>query len=217
MTQQPPGGWQPPQGQPEPQYGSSPQPPLAAAKKKPWYTRWWVIAIVALVAIGIIVNLVGGDEETAAPAPTAAVTPVDDVTTAPAETEAGTPDEAVEPTPEATAEEVDADMGGDDDVSSEFRAALTSAENYLSFMSFCEAGLFDQLTSEYGDGFPEDAAQYAVDNVEVDWDEQALQLAIQYRETMSMSDNAIWDQLTSDYGERCTDEQADYAIANLPD
>ena len=83
-------------------------------------------------------------------------------------------------------------------------------------MPFSEAGLFEQLTSEYGSKFPEHAARYAVENVKVDWNQQALLAAISYRETLAMSNDAIWDQLVSEYGSQFTPEQADYAIANLP-
>lgn len=82
-------------------------------------------------------------------------------------------------------------------------------------MPFSEKGLYDQLTSEYGEQFPEDAAQYAIDNVVVDYNEEALEAAKSYQETMPMSDSGLYDQLTSDYGEQFTAEQAQYAIDNL--
>ncbi|WP_435300308.1 Ltp family lipoprotein [Timonella sp. A28] len=100
-------------------------------------------------------------------------------------------------------------------VPAEYTAALTTAQNYLEFAHFSEKGLYDQLTSEYGEKFPKKAAQYAVDNVEVNWNEQALKAAKSYRETASMSDAGIHDQLTSEYGEQFTKKQADYAIKNL--
>ena len=107
--------------------------------------------------------------------------------------------------------------GTDTDVPAEWRSALREAENYLEFMPFSKAGLLDQLTSEYGGQYPEDAAQYAVDNVVVDWNEEALEAALAYREMMGMSNAGLHDQLTSEYGDQFTDEEADYAIANLPD
>lgn len=76
-------------------------------------------------------------------------------------------------------------------------------------------GIYDQLTSEYGDKFSEEAAQYAVDNVEADWKQNALKKAETYQETMAMSPEAIRDQLTSEYGEKFTQEEADYAVENL--
>ena len=80
-----------------------------------------------------------------------------------------------------------------------------------------KAGLYDQLTSEYGEQFTPEAAQYAVDNVQADWNANALAKAKTYREMAAMSPAAIRDQLTSEYGERFTAEEADYAIAHLDD
>lgn len=47
----------------------------------------------------------------------------------------------------------------------EYEQALQTGRNYLDIMSFSKQGLYDQLTSEYGDKFPPDAAQYAVDRL----------------------------------------------------
>lgn len=82
-------------------------------------------------------------------------------------------------------------------------------------MHMSKAGIYDQLTSEYGENFPSEAAQYAVDNIVFDWKEAALKKAEIYAETMSMSDSAIYDQLISEYGEKFTKEEAQYAIDNL--
>jgi len=40
--------------------------------------------------------------------------------------------------------------------------AVESAESYLEFTSFSRQGLFDQLTSEYGEGFTPDQANHAL-------------------------------------------------------
>ncbi|MCQ9299542.1 Ltp family lipoprotein [Staphylococcus hyicus] len=32
-----------------------------------------------------------------------------------------------------------------------------------------KAGIYDQLTSEYGEQFPDEAAQYAIDNLDADY------------------------------------------------
>lgn len=53
-------------------------------------------------------------------------------------------------------------------------------------MHMSKQGIYDQLTSDAGEKFPEDAAQYA-----------------------------IYDQLTSSYGEKFTQEEAQYAIDHL--
>lgn len=37
-----------------------------------------------------------------------------------------------------------------------------------------KAGIYEQLTSEYGEKFSAEAAQYAIDNMEADWNANAL-------------------------------------------
>lgn len=113
----------------------------------------------------------------------------------------------------AAASPVAASESAEPEVSAEFRAALTAAENYVEFSPLSKEGLFRQLTSEF-DKHSEEAAQYAVDTVEADWNEQALKAAEAYLE-MGMSPEAIRDQLTSD-ADKFTAEEADYAVANLP-
>lgn len=97
----------------------------------------------------------------------------------------------------------------------EHKSALKKAELYAETMHMSKAGVYEQLTSEYGEGFPPEAAQYAIDNIVFDWKEAALKKAQVYAETMSMSDSAIYEQLTSEYGEKFTKEEAQYAVDNL--
>ena len=73
----------------------------------------------------------------------------------------------------------------------------------------------DQLTSEYGEQFTQEEAQYAMDYLEADWNQNALESAKVYQDTMNMSPAAIYDQLVSDYGGKFTPEQAQYAIGHL--
>lgn len=103
----------------------------------------------------------------------------------------------------------------DTSVSAEYRNALTKAQQYSDTMHMSKQGIYDQLTSEYGEKFPADAAQYAIDNVKADWNANALAKAKLYQDQGSMSTSAIHDQLTSEYGEKFTQAEADYAIANL--
>lgn len=105
----------------------------------------------------------------------------------------------------------------DDSVPAEYRSALAKAESYNETMHMSKQGLYDQLTSEYGEQFSAEAAQYAIDNMQVDWNANALATAKNYQSSMNMSPAAIHDQLTSEYGEQFTQEEADYAIAHLND
>lgn len=102
-----------------------------------------------------------------------------------------------------------------DNVSREFEAALQSAQNYVDTMPFSKAKLFEQLTSEHGSAFPEDAANYAIENVNVDYKEEAVEAANNYNQTMPMSDQELLNQLTSEYGEQFTQEEAQYALQNM--
>ncbi|MDO5067543.1 MAG: Ltp family lipoprotein [Propionibacteriaceae bacterium] len=95
------------------------------------------------------------------------------------------------------------------------RAALAKAAVYLGFHPLSKRGLYNQLTSEHGDRFPDDAARYAVEHIEADWRAEALKAAISYRDTMNMDPAAIRAQLVSEYGEMFTRDEADHAITHL--
>lgn len=99
--------------------------------------------------------------------------------------------------------------------SAEYTNALRKAETYSKLMHMSKRRIYDQLTSEYGEKFPADAAQYAIDNMTADWNANALEKAKTYQQTMNMSKSAIYDQLTSEYGEKFTNEEAQYAIDHL--
>ena len=96
-----------------------------------------------------------------------------------------------------------------------YKTALRKAQSYVDNMHMSKAALYDQLTSEYGEQYDAEAAQYAVDNVVADWKENALEMAKSYQENLDMSPAAIYDQLVSEYGERFTPEEAQYAIDHL--
>lgn len=114
-------------------------------------------------------------------------------------------------------EATEAEKPVEDTVSREYKNALKSAESYSKMMHMSKQAIYDQLTSEYGERFPEDAAQYAVDNLQADYNANALESAKSYYEGMSMSKQAVYDQLTSEYGEKFTAEEAQYAVDNFPD
>ena len=98
----------------------------------------------------------------------------------------------------------------------EYQNALTKGLSYARNLHMSKKGVYDQLTSSYGEGFSADAAQYAIDNMTgVDWNANALEKAKQYYYNMSMSKSAVYDQLTSEYGEQFTASQAQYAIDHL--
>lgn len=112
-------------------------------------------------------------------------------------------------------EELETDYAKKDDIPTEYKSALKKAISYSDSMNMSKRAIYEQLTSEYGEKFSEDAAQYAIDNMVEDWKGNALKKAQSYQKEMSMSPAAIYDQLISEYGERFTEEEAQYAIDNL--
>lgn len=100
-------------------------------------------------------------------------------------------------------------------ISNEYKAAVAKAKQYAETLHMSKEGVYQQLVSPYGEKFTEDAARYAVNNIEIDWKENALIKARQYQETLNMSTDRIYEQLISPYGEQFTEEEAQYAIDNL--
>ena len=158
------------------------------------------IVTAAFIVLSIIINAARGGAAPATPALNDAAAPVAAAPAAPA-AEAAAP--APAPAPKA------------EDVPTEYKSALKSAERYNSFMPMSKAGLYGQLTSDVADKFSPEAAQYAVDTIAADWNANALKSATTYQNTMSMSPDAIRDQLKSDFGDKYTPEEAEYAVANL--
>lgn len=103
----------------------------------------------------------------------------------------------------------------DFNIPTEYASALIQAESYSDIMHMSKAKIYDQLTSEYGGQFSQDAAQYAIDNISADWNANALANAENYNSTMHLSKQKLYDQLTSDFGELFTPEEAQYAIDNI--
>ncbi|MBB3158186.1 hypothetical protein FHS07_001882 [Microbacterium proteolyticum] len=160
----------------------------------------WIVAIV--VSISSVAGLAGAVSEAVESASAAPVAPSS--IAAPAETAEAEPAEASAPAEPAQPA-----------VPSDFISALAQAESYSNIMHMSKAGVFDQLTSEYGGQFTPEAAQYAIDNVSADWNANALESAKTFRDSMSMSPAAIYDQLVSEYGSKFTAEEAQYAVDNL--
>ncbi|MDU1988793.1 MAG: Ltp family lipoprotein [Enterococcus faecalis] len=94
--------------------------------------------------------------------------------------------------------------------SREYQNAVSKAEDYLDYTAFSKSGLRDQLIFEQ---FPEDAAQFAVDHIVVNWNEQALLKAQDYLDYSSFSNQGLYDQLLF---EGFSESEAQYALDNLP-
>lgn len=170
-------------------------PECGAKNKKPIYKRFWFWILIFII-IGAAAGGAGDNSDTTSnSAPEKEIVQEKETSTISKE-EAPKQDPVV-------------------NVPTEYKSALRKAKTYSDMMHMSKAGLYDQLTSEYGEQFSHEAAQYAIDNVQADWKENALKKAETYQSTMSMSPSAIYDQLTSEYGEKFTAEEAQYAIDNL--
>ena len=96
----------------------------------------------------------------------------------------------------------------EDMISEEYKSALKKAKLYTDDMNLSKARLYEKLTYE----FTAEAAQYAVDNVKVDWKESALKRAKLYQKAASLSSEEIYDELTAmEY----TEEEIQYVMDNL--
>ncbi len=85
--------------------------------------------------------------------------------------------------------------------------ALRQAESYLSFTSFSRTGLIDQLKYE---GYSTEDATWAVDQLSVDWHQQAALKAREYLDYTSFSRQGLIDQLIY---EGFSPSEAEYGVA----
>ena len=131
-------------------------------------------------------------------------------------TRTATPDPA-EPTEEAAEETPEEAPEGSSEpeytVSQE--NAIRSAESYLDLMGFSKAGLIEQLSSEYGDGFDKADAEFAVEHIDADWKAEAVEAGQSYLDLSGFSRSGLIEQLSSPYGDQFTLEQATYAADKL--
>ena len=122
-------------------------------KKQGGALKW---AIIALVAICIIGAAAGGENDK--PKETSNIQSEQSKTQEP-EGGDGT----------VSSGDAEAKIKEQDDVPTEYKSALKKANSYSDNMHMSKAAIYDQLTSEYGEKFSEEAAQYAMENIKVDW------------------------------------------------
>lgn len=99
--------------------------------------------------------------------------------------------------------------------STDGEAALIYAQEELANNHFSESELKEHLTSPYGEVFAEDAAQYALDNVDADWNAEALEAAESYIRHSHYSYEGLHHQLSSSSADNFSDEQARYAVDHV--
>ncbi|WP_231580440.1 Ltp family lipoprotein [Corynebacterium kalinowskii] len=198
---------------------------MAPVKKKGGCVKWGAIIGGVFIAAVACNAIIGGGDTTTSPAPvTTEVTNMSPAPLAqlPSETAAAPekPAAVVEKPAEAPAAPekpaaVAEKPAEAPKVTVEQKSALKKAESYSKTMHMSKAGIYHQLTSEYGEKFSPEAAQYAIDNLKADFNKNALEKAKSYQKNMSMSPDSIYDQLVSEYGEQFTPEEAQYAVDNL--
>ena len=95
--------------------------------------------------------------------------------------------------------------------------AVDAADGYLSEgQGFSEQGLGSQLTSSAGNGFSKSDAEFAINYLRPNWDQQAVDAAKGYLSVgQGFSEQGLLDQLTSSAGSGFTQAQAEYAINHL--
>lgn len=142
---------------PIPQPTDNPYTQQPPAKKKGGCFKWGAIAGGGLLVLGIVSSLGGGgDTNTSAGSPTTQQQAINNIAATPQHNDVATATQTT-------------DVAATPDVPREFKNALRSAEQYSKLMHMSKAGIYNQLTSEYGEKFSPEAAQYAVDTIKADW------------------------------------------------
>ena len=161
-----------------------------ATDKKKKGLPWWGWALIAVVALGALSSAFGGGDDSPS-AQTEAV-----------ETSDSQESTAAEPKEAPAADE--AETFADETVGEE--NARKSADSYLSFSAFSRSGLIDQLLFE---GFSQAEAEYGVDALGADWNEQAAKSADSYLSFSAFSRSGLVDQLVF---EGFSDAEAEFGV-----
>jgi len=91
--------------------------------------------------------------------------------------------------------------------------AVEAAKSYLALgQGFSYEGLLQQLTSSSGSGFTQAQAEFAINYVKPDWNQQAVEAAKGYLKLGGFSRDSLIQQLTSSAGSGFTQAQAEYAV-----
>jgi len=175
------------------------------APKKNWLLRHKILsAVLAFVVIAVIASSAGGGGDSDDTSDTAKDNGTASADVAPSDDEPQSdepePEEATEPEPEPGPE-----------LTTSQENAIESAETYLDFAGFSEKGLIQQLSSEYGDGYPRKDAVFAVKYLGADWNAEAVESAKGYLDMGGFSRQGLIEQLSSSYGDQYTVKQATYA------
>lgn len=107
---------------------------------------------------------------------------------------------------ETKSKEINSDTG---ELTTGKRNALKRAQEYLKNFAFSEKGIADQLKYEE---FTDEEIEYAIDNLDENWNEHAAKAAKNYMDLKSFSRKGLIDQLKY---EGFTTEQAEYGADSV--
>jgi hypothetical protein len=158
-----------------------------AKSKRAWYKRPVGIVALTIVGIGVLANITGGSEPSAAEVQETFSEIGEGLNTdTPAVTEAPAPSMSVSQ-----------------------ENAVEQAESYIDIMAFSREGLIEQL--EFEDYSTADAT-FAVDHIAVNWNDEAAEQAESYLDIMAYSRQGLIEQLEF---EGYTPEQAAYGASSV--
>jgi len=123
-------------------------------QKKGWFKKWWIWVIIVFFLIALAQSI-GNNKEVINEKVNDAQSDINDSMS-------------------DAKKDIDAIDKDEPEVPTEYKSALTKAKQYSSTMHMSKAGIYAQLTSEYGEKFSAEAAQYAVDNLKADYNANAL-------------------------------------------
>jgi hypothetical protein len=192
---------QTPSGQQSPFMPQQPQP-----KRKSWPRRHKVLT--GLMAVGALIVIIAAVSASNKPSTPAADTGAAGNTVSPS---ASVSSAAASSAPSTPAAPASPSMTGAQ------QQAVSAANGYLSEgQGFSKQGLLQQLTSSAGDGFSKSDAEFAINYLHPNWDQQAADAANGYlSEGQGFSQASLTQQLTSSAGDGFTQAQAEYAINYL--
>ena len=119
-----------------------------------------VLVVLAIIVIFMVIGSSGSDTGTNTPSNTSDSNGQNDA----ARKDDAQPDESGT----GQNQNEDALPESDDNTPSEYKSALNKAKLYSDTMYMSKQGIYEQLTSEYGEKFSTEAGQYAIDNLNAD-------------------------------------------------